>query len=328
MPKKSNIIDERDRRILVELDKNARQTDSEIAKKIGTSKQVVNYRVQKLVSDGIISNFYTIINTGKLGFNSYYLFLQLEKLNKQKEIELLKKITELDYVGWLVSGTGRWDAIALIYANSIKTFNDSLNQLINLCGENLHEYNFTTLISAEHISYKFLGEKRDLHSVRQTEKEKPRELDATDVKILEEISQNSRQPITIIAQKTKIPVHVVNYHLKKLIKDKIIEGFKPKINVNKLGVQWHLLLIQFQQSSEERKQKFINYCKQHSKIYYVTSTIGAYNLMLDIHVKSTEEFKGVLLDLKEKYSDVIKIYESIIIFNEYKISYFPRNLIT
>ena len=48
MPKKIGFVDEKDRKLLLELDNNARQTDSKIAKRIGVSKQVVNYRIQKL----------------------------------------------------------------------------------------------------------------------------------------------------------------------------------------------------------------------------------------------------------------------------------------
>ena len=35
MPKKKNLIDVKDKKILAELDNNSRQTDSEIAKKVG-----------------------------------------------------------------------------------------------------------------------------------------------------------------------------------------------------------------------------------------------------------------------------------------------------
>lgn len=320
-------IDEKDRKILIELDKNARQTDSQIAKKVGVSKQVANYRIQNLIKRKIITNFYTIINVGKLGLNSYYIFLQLEKINKDQEKKLLEKINDLDFIGWLVSGTGRWDAIALIYADSISSFDKFLNKIMNICGSHLHEYSFTTLITAEHISYKFLGE-REVSKVKQTEKTQSPKLDKIDKKILEKISQSARSSIVEISEKIKIPVHVVNYHLKTMIKQKIIEGFKPKINVNKLGYQWHLFLLQFQRINEERKKEFLKFCKQHKKIYYVTNTIGTYNLMLDIHVKTIEEFKGVLLELKEKFSDVIKLYESLIIFDEYKIDYFPKKLVS
>lgn len=326
MPK-TPILDEKDRKILSELDKNSRQTDSEIARKVGVSKQVANYRIQRLLEKGIISNFYTIVNVGKLGLNSYYVFLQLEKINKEQEKELLEKITALDYIGWIVSGTGRWDVILLLYAGSVSTFERLLNHTINACGEHLHEYNFTTLITAEHISYKFLAETRELQSVKQTEKDQIFSLEKTDKVILQTISQNARLSIVEIAEKTKLPLHVVNYHLKNLIKQKIIEGFKPKINVHKLNIQWHLLLLQFQRSTEKRKNEFMGFCRQHKKIYYVTNTIGLYNLMLDIHVKNTEEFKEVLLELKDKFSDIIKLYESFVIFDEYKIDYFPVGLL-
>ena len=86
--------------------------------------------------------------------------------------------------------------------------------------------------------------------------------------------------------------------------------------------------MQFQRINEERKKEFLKFCKQHKKIYYETNTIGTYNLMLDVHVKTIEEFKGVLLELKEKFSDVIKLYESLIIFDEYKIDYFPKKLVS
>ena len=325
MPKKTKLIDEKDKKILAELDNNSRQTDSEIAKKVGLSKQVANYRIQKLVENRIITNFYTIVNIAGLGLNFYYVFIQLENINKEQEGKILQKISSLDSVGWLVSGMGRWDMIIGINAESVLSFEKYLNQIINLCGKHLHEYIFTTLVSAEHLSYKFLSSKEFSYGVKQGEKIKVVSLNDIDKKILKEISQNARMPITEISEKTKLPLHVVHYHLKSLIKTKVILGFKPKINISKLGYQWHLLLIQLQRATEEQKKQFIEFCKAHKKIYYVTNTIGNYNLMLDIHVENVEEFKEVLLDIKDKFSNIIKVYESFIIFEEHKIDYLPKS---
>ncbi len=327
MPKIAPILDEKDRKILAALDDNARSSDSAIAKHVGVSKQVANYRIQKLCEKGIISNFYTILNAGKLGLYSYYVFLQFEKINKEQEKNLLNQIKNLEYVGWLVSGMGRWDAVALIFADSISNFDRFLNEIISLCGEHMHEYNFTTLVSAEHISYKFLAGKKDVNNVKQTEKDLPLELDKNDIAILEVLSQQARFSVVDIAKKAKLPIHVVTYRLKNMVKKRLIEGFKPKININKLGYQWHLLLLQFQKADEQQRKRFITFCENHQKIYYIAHTIGCYNFMLDIHVKDTEEFKDVLLELKEKFSDIIKIYESLIVFDEYKISYFPKELL-
>jgi len=316
-------IDEKDRKILVELDKDSRQSDSSIAKKVKTNKQVVNYRIQKLQDKGIITHFYTLINTGKLGLNSHYVFLQLKKINKEKENELLRTFDSLDYTGWVVSGTGRWDIILLIYADSFSRFDNLLTEVIDICGGNLHEYNFTTLIHSEHISYKFLSNKT--RSIKLNEKEKSVILDEKDKIILEKISQNARKNIVDISTDTKLPVHVVSYHLKKLIEEKIIEGFKPKIDVSKLGLQWYLLLIKLQRKN---LVEFMNFCRNHDKIYFLTNTIGSYNVMIDIHVKNVEEFKEVLYQFKERFPNLIEAYESFIVFKEHKIDYFPVELIS
>jgi len=59
-------------------------------------------------------------------------------------------------------------------------------------------------------------------------------------------------PVTEIANRIKLPLHVVHYRLKQMQKDNIIQGFRPKINVQKLGLQWHLMLISFNSVSEDR----------------------------------------------------------------------------
>ena len=328
MPKKSDIIDEKDRQILSELDKNARQADSEIAKKVRLSKQVVNLRIKNLVNRGIITDFYTIVNTGNLGLNTYYIFLQLEKINHKEEISLINSINSLDYVGWLVSGIGRWDIILNVNVGSVFNLEKYLNHIVSLCGKSLHEYMFTTLISAEHLGYRFLSKSISINSAYQGEKQGIFKIDLTDEKILRVLANDARLAITEISEKTKLPLHVVNYRIKNLIKKGIIETFRPKINVNLLGYEWHLLLIQFQNINEERKKEFIVYCKSHKNIYYITNTIGNYNLMLDIHVRNVNEFKEVIVEMKDKFSDVIRLYESVIIFDEYKISYIPKGIVT
>ncbi|MBU0907238.1 MAG: Lrp/AsnC family transcriptional regulator [Nanoarchaeota archaeon] len=316
-------LTEKDRIILAELDRNARSPDSEIAKKARLNKQVVNYRIKNLIKQGIINNFYTVINVGKIGFNSHYVFLQLESVNEKEEKALLEKIKNKPYIGWLVSGTGKWDAVLLVYARSSSEFDNHLNDILATCNNHIHEYAFANLITAEHFGYKFLGQKNS-KSISQTEKTTSTKLDETDKTILKTISQNARLSIVNLSEKIKVPIHTIRYRLKELTKKQIIESFKPKIEINKLGYQWHLLLIQFSAANEKRRKEFVEFCSSNKKVYYATQTIGNYNLMLDLHVHSTEDFKKTLFELKEKFSDVIKNYDSMIIFDEYKIDYFTE----
>ena len=61
-------LDNLDKRIIYELDLNARATVSEIAKKVRKSKETVNFRLNRLLDHQVIKGFVTIINTQKMGW--------------------------------------------------------------------------------------------------------------------------------------------------------------------------------------------------------------------------------------------------------------------
>ncbi|MBI2143762.1 AsnC family transcriptional regulator, partial [Candidatus Woesearchaeota archaeon] len=60
-------MDAKDRKILSELDMDARQPLSAIAKKVGLSREVVNYRIRQLERRNIVKGYYTVLDTAKLG---------------------------------------------------------------------------------------------------------------------------------------------------------------------------------------------------------------------------------------------------------------------
>lgn len=315
-------LDALDKKILGVLDENARLSEAAIGKKVGTSKQVIRYRLNRFKEKGIIETYYTMLDVGKLGFDSYYVFVQLKGLNSEQENKIYQIVLNLPYTAWLVTGVGRWDAVILFCAQTIANFNEQLEELKRLLGSHLHEYIFTTLIQAEHISYKFI--RPDVKEyLKTTPRSKIYSFDKIDKKILRVLNQSGRMPVTEIAKSTNYPLHTVHHRLKKLKKEKIIQGFRPKINVHKLGMQWHLLLIKFNPVSEERAKSFIAYCKRHDHVYYVTNTVGIYNVMLDIHVRDTEEFRDFLFDIKNSYGDVILLYESVVVFEELILTYIP-----
>jgi DNA-binding Lrp family transcriptional regulator len=50
------MLDKIDKKLLYQLDLNCRQSNAQIGRIIGVSKQVIEYRINKLQSQGIISN--------------------------------------------------------------------------------------------------------------------------------------------------------------------------------------------------------------------------------------------------------------------------------
>ena len=114
-------IDKLDSKILAVLDEDARLPEAAIGKTVGTSKQVVRYRLNRFKEREIIDNYYTMLDVGKLGFDSYYIFVQLTGLNLNEENEIYKKILKLPHIAWLITGVGRWDAVLLFCSKTISS---------------------------------------------------------------------------------------------------------------------------------------------------------------------------------------------------------------
>ncbi|MCR4335813.1 MAG: Lrp/AsnC family transcriptional regulator, partial [archaeon] len=73
-------LDLLDRKILYELDIDSRQPLAELAKKVGKSRNVVEYRINKLQKDGVIKNFVTLLDAGRLGLTIWNVYLELQNL--------------------------------------------------------------------------------------------------------------------------------------------------------------------------------------------------------------------------------------------------------
>ena len=73
-------LDLKDRKILYELDLGARQSLSSIGRKVGLSKEVVNYRINRLTELGIIKGFYARIDSSRVGLVIFRTFIKLQNI--------------------------------------------------------------------------------------------------------------------------------------------------------------------------------------------------------------------------------------------------------
>ena len=75
-------LDVKDQKIILELDKNSRQSNSQIGKKVRLSKEVIKYHIDSLIEKGVILRFHTVTNYFKLGISKFKLYLRLKKATK------------------------------------------------------------------------------------------------------------------------------------------------------------------------------------------------------------------------------------------------------
>ena len=87
-------LDKKDKRILYELDKTARQALSKIANKVNLKRESIRYRLKKYLQEGLIRNYLTVIDTAKFGFIHYKIYTKLHNITEEQEKEFISYLVK------------------------------------------------------------------------------------------------------------------------------------------------------------------------------------------------------------------------------------------
>jgi len=85
-------LDLKDRKILYQLDLNCRQSNSQIGKKVGLSKQVVDYRIKRMDEDRIITGYWTNIDSYRFGYQVFRYLINLQNTTSIIKDEIMQQI--------------------------------------------------------------------------------------------------------------------------------------------------------------------------------------------------------------------------------------------
>jgi len=79
--------------------------------------------------------------------------------------------------------------------------------------------------------------------------------------------------------------------------------------------------------NEIRENEIINYLKNNINIIGILKFIGLWDFEIELEVDSKEQMLKITRDFRDKFKDIIKEFEIIPLFHEYKYNYFPRDLL-
>ncbi|MBL7059230.1 AsnC family transcriptional regulator [Candidatus Pacearchaeota archaeon] len=316
-------LDLLDKKLLYELDLDARQSFAQLSRKIKASQEVVRYRLKRLIDNKIIEDFMTIIDIGRLGFYHYEVYFRFQKLNEQKENELIKFIINSNNVLWFSSCTGHYDLVFSVMAKNNIHFSEILSKITNKYGEFIAERNIQSTIKIPHFTRAYLLPNKDVQEVSFSSAS-PHiiKIDQIDFKILRTIMNNGRMPLIEIAHKLKLKEDTVKYRLKNLRKKGVIQTFRPRLNKKNMGYLLYQILFSFKNLNDSLKKSFIEYCKSIGNVVYVLDTIGKYDFIVEVEPENQEHFNDLLKKIRNKYSNKIINYETISITKEHKMDYF------
>ena len=315
-------LDPKDMKILSELDANAGQSNSQIGRKVGLSKEVVKYRIDNMIKEGLIIKFHTVVNYFKLGKVKFKLYLRLTNANKEKLEEIAKYFFRHKKTEWVVLSTGRWDLISGFIVNNVNEFDDEIQIVLNKFSKYIQEKAITSTLYLVHQTREFLKkeQKKEISKViYHTTKDKQERIDNIDKEILKLIVNNARMPIVDLAKRIKTTPRIVQYRIKEMERKKIILAYKAHLEPKKMGRIFCKLILYLSNANEKKLNEFIDYVSLIPGAIWPQRVLGDWDFELDLELEDYDTFQETIIKLKEKFSDIIKNHDFCIVSKEYKL---------
>jgi len=146
-------IDDLDKKLMREINQNARASNVEIANKLKVNYKTVQLRLKKMKDVGIIQGYRTWIDFKKLGSSYYKSLIKLKTLSKEEEPKILLFCKNHPNVVYLVTCVWPWNIELEVEARQEKTFLEILREFRELVGNLLIDYENLTVIEEHKMNY-------------------------------------------------------------------------------------------------------------------------------------------------------------------------------
>jgi len=300
-------LDLKDRKILYELDLNCRQSNTQIGKKVGLSKQVVDYRIKRMQDEGIIKYFWTAINTFKLGYNVFRIYINFQYVSTELKKEIIQHFVNYKNVWAVLSLKAEIDFDVVVWVKDVYKFYQFWNETLDKYEDYFSKY--TISIYVEAFDYKktyLLNEvkEQDRFFYRTKCGGKPVDIDETDYKLINEIAVNARIPLIELAGKIGCSSQAVNYRIKNLIKNEIINAFRVEIDLSKLNLQHYKLEIYLR--DHKQRNAIWRYIREKSYCDTLNVAVGWCDLEFEIIVENVDKLGEIMEEINTKFPQSIK----------------------
>lgn len=319
MIQNKSIITSKDVLILKKLLEDGRASSSSISKEIDLGREIVNYRIKRLIKENLIVKFIPKVNDKALNYQEYIIFLKLNLEDEVSKEKFIKENIGNKYLIWTVKSNKGWDLIVRLYAQNVDEFKDKLSEILETFSEVLA--NYYTITSSEEIkeneknviANKVFDEKfqkdKDFEVIKHGQ---ILQIDDKDKEIINLLEDDARVQYKEIASKINVSSDTVKYRIDRMKEQGILEGITPVLNFNKLGLFQYAAILRFpflDKMSSKSINQILHDCTHVVRaIKSLNNDEYFLNLVFDFEVEA-KNFKQDILDLGFKIDtfDIFKI---------------------
>ncbi len=318
-------IDIKDKKILSLLADNSRLALTQIAKKVGLSRDGVSYRINGYESHSLIRGYRTMINLSKFGYSNYHLFIKLNNPLKENEKKIVSRLIKIPNIRAILKFSGNYDLEVALIARDLIDLDGLITQITNICTGFIQEYEILAIVknfTSRVFPKSFLEEKNS--EVKHKDNESVS--DKKDIQILKILGESANKSLSEIGTSLSLSADAVTYRIKNMLASNVIIKFLPVINYSAIDYNMHAVMLNLNPLNEANEKKLQEFLEVNKNTLWAVKCIGRFNILIYFLTKNTSEIQDTLIELRSLFPKQINLYESLTAYEEYKYVYFPKEL--
>jgi len=277
--------------------------------------------------EGIIRNYYTCIDSYKLGYFFYRFYIKYQYVSSEMKEEIIQHFAEYHKISTIGSLAGLYDLILVFWVDDPVEFYSFWEASLAKYGEYFSSNLFTLYIKGYGFPKTILI---DTDNYTHDKKEpietfgigKKVKIDETDYNLLNELAVNARMPSVDLAKRLDCSSQTINYRIKNLTKKGIIQSFRTNIDLSQIGLKRFKVDIHLKNHDE--KKNIMKTVRQYPNLLYISNSLGLCDIECEMMVKDRDALISIFDEIMKTSSDSIRNYDYYSDYHCHKETFLPE----
>jgi len=317
-------LDRTDKKILFELDRNSRQSFTQLARKLKASKSVVAYRVRQLEKKKVIQGYYTAIDTVRIGYYNFRAYISLKETSSEEREAIMDYLVKAKWTWWVARASYPYDIALMFLSRDMHKAGSQLKDFLAGFKKSIRSCRVNPYVELNHFfrDYILYDEPMQRRSYMTVGDENRIELSDGERAVLGELSSDSRQESIAIARKLGMSPITVKNIIRRMIKSGVILAFRVLVDYSKINHGYYWIHINVSDYAEGERLK--RYAMTLPETVYLEQTIGGSDIEFGIQVDERKGVLGIVSQITENFGKSITDYEYFKILENRKALYMPQ----
>jgi DNA-binding Lrp family transcriptional regulator len=249
--------------------------------------------------------------------------MRFQNVDVSKEKEIMEYAAKHKSIGWIVNTRGPWDLVFVIWAQTIPDFKEVVDEISYKYGNYFKEKYVSIATKVYHFKHNYIYDAKDYSELIVGGNKNIESYDETDLKILGLLAKDGRISTLAIAKKLDVTPNGIKYRMRKLRNKGIIQGYRPYIDLTKLGFQRFKVILLLKDLTQQKMMKLIEFLRCEPYVVYVTEAVGHSDLEFEIDVENSSQLHEFMNQIRVEFADTLKDYQTCMTYSEIGINYLP-----